>query len=448
MSNLKGAEIAKLHQQYILQSWGKAGSPVLPVERAKGIYFWDYDGNKYADMSSLLVCSNLGHGLPEIVDAIRRQAEALCFMAPAYATEPKSQLAQKLVQVAGEAHFSRVFFTNGGAESNENAIKMARMFTGRTKIFSCYRSYHGATLGASNASGDWRRFAAEIGGANGFVKFMNPHMYRDGYTRGVDDEAVTKKALYDLEQQLIYEGPENVAAILMESIVGANGVILPPKGYMEGIRALCTKYGILMICDEVMSGFFRTGKWFAWQNFDLVPDMITFAKGVTCGYVQLGGVIVSRPIGKYFEDHVLQCGLTYSGHTLACAAGVATLNYYEAHQIGEHVAQMHAILAPYLEEMVRKHACVGEARCIGLFSCLEIVKNKRTRAPMQEYGKPGPVMPWIFAELKKRGFSTFGRENNIEICPPLTITAEELNEYLPILDEVLTLVDERYTEPD
>lgn len=445
MNSEKGKEIARLHEQYVLQSWGKAGGSVLPVERAQGIYFYDYDGNKYADMSSLLVCSNLGHELPEIVDAIKEQAEKMCFMAPAYASEPKSKLAKKLVEVAGEDHFARVFFTNGGAESNENAIKMARMVTGRTKIFSCYRSYHGATLGASNASGDWRRFAAEIGGANGFVKFMNPHMYRDGYKRGEDDEAVTAKALSDLDLQLRYEGPENVAAILMESIVGANGVILPPKGYMEGIRALCDKYGILMICDEVMSGFFRTGKWFAWQNFDFTPDMITFAKGVTCGYVQLGGVIVSHRIAKYFEEHVLQCGLTYSGHTLACAAGVATLQYYEDHRIGEHVAQMHEILNDFLQKMVEKHACVGEARCIGLFSCLEIVKNKETREPMQEYNTRGEVMPWIFAELKKRGFATFGRENNIEICPPLIITKQELEEYLPILDEVLTMVDERFT---
>lgn len=444
MKNEKGCEVAKMHQQYVMQSWGKSGGDVLAVEKAKGIYFWDYDGKKYADMSSLLVCSNLGHGLPEIVDAIKEQADRMCFMAPAYATEQKSVLAKMLVEAAGEEHFARVFFTNGGAESNENAIKMARMVTGRTKIFSCYRSYHGATLGASNASGDWRRFAAELGGANGFVKFMNPHMYRDGYNRGADDEKVTKKALHDLEEQLCYEGPQNVAAILMESIVGANGVILPPKGYMEGIRALCDKYGILMICDEVMSGFFRTGKWFAWQNFDIVPDMITFAKGVTCGYVQLGGVIVSKRIGRFFEENVLQCGLTYSGHTLACAAGIATLNYYKDHHIAEHVAQMHDILDSFLQRMVEKHACIGEARCIGLFSCLEVVKNKETREPMQEYNTPGPVMPWIFAELKKRGFATFGRENNIEVCPPLTITREELGEWLPVLDEVLTLVDQQF----
>ncbi len=444
MTKLSGSEVAQLHKNYILQSWSKAGVDALPIEKAKGIYFWDYEGKKYADMASLLVCSNLGHQNQAVVDAIKEQADKLCFMAPAYATEPKSTLAKMLVEAAGSDTYKRVFFTNGGADSNENAIKMARMVTGRTKIFSCYRSYHGSTLGASNASGDWRRFAAELGGANGFVKFMNPHMYRDGYTYGQDDEKVTKKALADLELQLHYEGCENVAAILMESIVGANGVILPPKGYMEGVRELCDRYGILMICDEVMAGFFRTGKWFAWQNFDFKPDMITFAKGVTCGYVQLGGVIVNEKVAHYFEENTLQCGLTYSGHTLACAAGVATMNTYKEQNIEEHVAQMHEILAPFLEEMVKKHKCVGEARCIGLFAALEMVKDKKTREPLQEYGKPSEAMPWIFAELKKRGFATFGRENFIEVCPPLIITKEELEEYLPILDEVLSLADEKF----
>lgn len=446
MENKLGQEVAQLHKDYVMQSWSKSGVDALPIEKAEGIYFYDYDGKKYADMSSLLVCSNLGHELPEIVEAIKAQADKMCFMSPAYASEPKSRLAKRLVEVAGADTYRRVFFTNGGAESNENAIKMARMVTGRTKIFSCYRSYHGATLAASNASGDWRRFAAEIGGANGFVKFMNPQMYRDGYTYGVDDEVVTKKALEDLDLQLRYEGTSNVAAIIMESIVGANGVILPPKGYMEGVRALCDKYGILMICDEVMAGFFRTGKWFAWQNFDIKPDIITFAKGVTCGYVQLGGVIVNDRVAKYFEENVLQCGLTYSGHTLACAAGLAAMDYYESHKIGEHVAAMHEILKAFMDEMVVKHKCIGESRCIGLFGALEVVKNKETREPMQEYGVPGPVMPWIFAELKKRGFATFGRENFIEICPPLIISEEELKEYLPILDEVLSMVDEKYCD--
>ena len=442
--SMTGKEVAAMHQEYVMQSWSKSGLPALPVERAEGIYFWDYDGKKYADMSSLLVCSNLGHQLPEIVDAIKEQADKMCFMAPAYASEPKSKLAKLLVEVAGADTYRRVFFTNGGAESNENAIKMARMVTGRTKVFSCYRSYHGATLGASNASGDWRRFAAEIGGANGFVKFMNPHMYQDGYTRGVDDAECTKKALDAHDLQMRYEGPQNIACVIMESIVGANGVILPPDGYMEGVRALCDKYGILMICDEVMAGFGRTGKMFAWQNFDIKPDIITFAKGVTCGYVQLGGCIVNERVAKYFEENVLQCGLTYSGHTLACAAGCASVQYYLDHDICAHVKEMEGILKPFLEKMVEKHKCVGEARCIGLFSALEIVKDKEKRIPMQEYGEHGPEMASILAELKKRGFSTFGRENNINICPPLIITAEELNEWLPVLDDVLTWADEQY----
>lgn len=215
---------------------------------------------------------------------------------------------------------------------------------------------------------------------------------------------------------------------------------------MEGVRALCDKYGILLICDEVMAGFYRTGKMFAFMNFDMKPDIITFAKGVTCGYVQLGGCIVSKKVAEYFEENVLQCGLTYSGHTLACAAGVAAMKYYKEHDIEGHVAEMHEIVAPFMDEMVKKHKCIGEARCIGLFGALEVVKNKETREPMQEYGVPGPVMPWIFAELKKRGFATFGRENFIEICPPLIITKEELEEYLPILDEVLTMVDEKFCD--
>lgn len=442
--SMTGKEVAQMHEKYVMQSWSKSGLPALPVERAEGIYFWDYDGKKYADMSSLLVCSNLGHQLPEIVDAIKEQADKMCFMAPAYASEPKSKLAKLLVEVAGADTYRRVFFTNGGAESNENAIKMARMVTGRTKVFSCYRSYHGATLGASNASGDWRRFAAEIGGANGFVKFMNPHMYQDGYTRGVDDAECTKKALDALDLQMRYEGPQNIACVIMESIVGANGVILPPDGYMEGVRALCDKYGILMICDEVMAGFGRTGKMFAWQNFDIKPDIITFAKGVTCGYVQLGGCIVNERVAKYFEENVLQCGLTYSGHTLACAAGCASVQYYLDHDICAHVKEMEGILKPFLEKLVEKHKCVGEARCIGLFSALEIVKDKEKRIPMQEYGEHGPEMAAILGELKKRGFSTFGRENNINICPPLIITAEELNEWLPVLDDVLTWADEQF----
>lgn len=442
MKKLTGKEVQDLDQQYVMHSWSKQGATHIPVEKAEGIYFWDYDGKRYADMSSLLVCTNLGHNNRAIVEAIKEQADKMCFMAPAYASEPKSLLAKKILDIS-EDNMGRVFFTNGGAESNENAIKMARMFTGRNKIFSRYRSYHGATLGAGNASGDWRRFAAEIGGANGFVKFIDPYTYKDGFEDG-EDEKASAYYLKLLEDQLHYEGPYNVAAIILESITGANGVLIPPKGYMEGVRELCDKYGIMLICDEVMAGFGRTGKMFGFQHFNIKPDLVTFAKGVTCGYVQLGGVVVSKEIAKFFENEPLLCGLTYSGHTLACAAGVASVDYYLENKICEHVEKVGKVLADFLDEMVEKHPCVGQARHIGLFSALEIVKNKETREPMVPYGVVNTIMPSIMAELKKRGFSTFGRENNINICPPLTITEEELKEHLPILDEVLTWVDETY----
>lgn len=444
MTRLTGNEVEALHEQYVFQPWSIQGRPTLPIQRAEGIYFWDYDGKKYADMSSLLVCANLGHSNAAIKEAIRKQMESMCFMAPVYATEAKSRLAKALVELAGADTYGRVFFTSGGADSNENAIKIARMVTGRPKIFSAYLSYHGSTLGAGHASGDWRRFADETGGASGFIHFFNPHMYQDGYTRGVDDETCTERFLRQLDRQLHFEGTDHVAAILLESIVGANGVILPPKGYMEGVRKLCDDYGILLICDEVMAGFYRTGKPFAWQNFAIKPDLITFAKGVTSGYVPLGGVIASKRVASYFTDHVLSCGLTYSGHTLACAAGVAALEEYKERHIAEHVQEMEKILHPFLDTLVERHACVGEARCLGLFSALEIVKDKETRTPIVSYGEKNSIMPSIMGELRKRGFATFGRENNINICPPLIITADELQTYLPILDDVLTWVDHTY----
>lgn len=437
-------EVEDLDLKYNLHSWAKQGNKAMAVEKSEGIYFWDYDGKKYADMSSLLVNMNLGHSNKDIIEAIHEQVDKMAFMAPAYASEPKSMLAKMIVDLMPD-NMAKVLFTNGGSESNEHAIKIARTVTGRLKIFSRYRSYHGATSGSANASGDPRRFSAEIAPIPGYIKFEDPYMYRS-YFKFTSEEEATKYYLTKLEEQLIYEDPYNVAAIILESITGANGVIIPPKGYMEGVRALCDKYGIMMICDEVMSGFGRTGKMFAFQNYDIKPDIVTFAKGVTCGYVQLGGVVVSKEISEYYNHHVLQSGLTYSGHTLACAAGVACVKYYEENNILDHVNEMGKILADFLDAMVEKHPCVGEARHIGLFAALELVKDKESREPLVEYGKQNTIMPFIMDELKKRGFSTFGRENNINICPPLIITKEELEEYLPILDEVLTIVDKKYIE--
>ena len=441
-TTLTGEEVIAMDQQYVMRAWSKQGQAAMAVEKAEGIYFWDYEGNRQVDMSSLLVNANIGHQHPKVVKAIQDQAAKMCFMAPSYATDVKSLLAKKLVELAG-GDMARVFFTNAGADANENAIKMARIATGRTKVFSGYHSYHGATLAASNASGDSRRFAAEIGGANGFVKFSNPSPYRDNLPFETE-EALTAFYLKKLGEQIQYEGPYNVAAILLETVIGANGIIAYPKGYLEGVRNLCNSYGIVMICDEVMAGFYRTGTAFAFQQYAFTPDMITFAKGVTSGYVPLGGVIVSEWISEYFTENQLQCGLTYSGHTLACAAGLATLEVYEDEDIAANVGKIGAILKDYLEEMKAKHPCVGDVRTYGLFCGVELVLDKETREPLVPFNTPNRIMPAIYKELKDRGFSTFGRETTISVCPPLTITEAELAEVMPILDEVLTLVDEQY----
>lgn len=441
-TTLTGEEVIAMDQQYVMRAWSKQGQAAMAVEKAEGIYFWDYEGNRQVDMSSLLVNANIGHQHPKVVKAIQDQAAKMCFMAPSYATDVKSLLAKKLVELAG-GDMARVFFTNAGADANENAIKMARIATGRTKVFSGYHSYHGATLAASNASGDSRRFAAEIGGANGFVKFSNPSPYRDNLPFESEEE-LTAFYLKKLAEQIQYEGPYNVAAILLETVIGANGIIAYPQGYLEGVRNLCNSYGIVMICDEVMAGFYRTGTAFAFQQYAFTPDMITFAKGVTSGYVPLGGVIVSEWISDYFTENQLQCGLTYSGHTLACAAGLATLEVYEDENIAANVEKIGALLKDYLEEMKAKHPCVGDVRTYGLFCGVELVLDKETREPLVPFNTPNRIMPAIYKELKDRGFSTFGRETTISVCPPLTITEAELAEVLPILDEVLTLVDATY----
>lgn len=440
---LTGKEISQMHAKNVAATWGKSGNEARPIKTAKGVYLYDYDGNEIADACSLLVCSNLGHGLPEIIEAIKKQADQLCYTAPGYATEAKSTLAAKLLNLAGPEHFKRVFFSVSGSDSNETAIRIARLYTGRTKIFSAHKSYHGATLGSSNASGDWRRFAAEVGGPNGFVKFKNPYLYADGWNKGEEKQA-TRFYLRLLEEQLRYEGPENVAAIMMESVVGSNGVLVPPEGYMEGVRALCDKYGILMICDEVMNGFARTGKMFGWQNFDIVPDMFTFAKGVTSAYIPLGGVMMSEKISRFSEEVGLQCGLTYSGHTLACAAANAAVDYYVEHDICEHVQEVGAYVAEWEERMAEKHACVGEVRHIGLLTIFDLVKDKKTREPLDVYGGKHEIRAQAEKKLEyEYNMHMYGRENTLLFAPPLIITKEELDAFFPKIDAILSWIDEQ-----
>lgn len=440
---MTGNEVKETQKKYVLQSWSRQGNlNPIPVEKAEGIYYYDFEGNRYTDMASQLVNLNLGYGNKDIADAIKEQVDKYCYIGPSIASEPRAKLAKMIIDLLPDT-FGKVFFTNAGADANENAIKIARMYTGRKKIFSRYRSYHGSSFGAGNLTGEPRRYPLEPG-IPGFVKFFDPYIYREPIEFQSEEEA-TRYYLAKLREQIIYEGPDRVAAIVMETITGSNGIIIPPKGYLPGVRKICDEFGIVMICDEVMAGWCRTGKMFAFENFDVVPDLVTFAKGVTCGYVQLGGVAVSKEIAAYFDDHLLSCGLTYSGHPLACAAGVACVNYYQKANILENVTKVGAVLADELEALKEKHPCVGDVRHIGLFSCVELVKDKATKEPLVSYGKdPDGTMGKIIGLLKERKFMTYSHENMVFVCPPLIITEEQLREELEKLDEVLSIVDQSY----
>ena len=440
---MNGEEIKSTLKKYNLQSWSKQRNinPIL-IEKGDGIYFWDYDGNRYSDMSSQLVNMNLGFGNKPIGDAIKAQVDKFCFVGPSYGAESRAKLAKKIIELMPD-NMGKVFFTNAGAESNENAVKIARMFTGKSKIFSRYRSYHGSSFGAGNLTGEPRRYALEPG-VPGFIKFFDPYIYREAI-EFESEEAATKYYLAKLKEQILYEGPDSVGAIVLETITGSNGIIIPPKGYLPGVRKLCDEFKILMICDEVMTGWGRTGKMFAFENFDVKPDIVTLAKGVTCGYVQLGGVVVSKEIAAYFDDNLLSCGLTYSGHPLACAAGVACVNYYEEADVLSNVNKVGKVLGEKLEAMKASHPCVGDVRYIGLFSAIELVKDKDTKEPLVPYGKdPEGIMGKIIGMLKEKMFMTYSHENMILVAPPLIITQEQLEEELIKLDEVLKIVDKEY----
>lgn len=441
MEKLSAEQVRDYHKQYNLQSWSKQGSiNPIPVKKAEGIYLWDYEGNRYTDMSSQLVNLNVGHGNRRIIDAIKEQAEQFCYMSPSYAVESRSLLAKMVIDRMPD-NMGKVFFTNGGADANENAIKIARMYTGRNKIFSRYRSYHGSTFGAGNLTGEPRRYPLEPG-IPGFVKFFDPYLYREKIPFE-SEEAASAYYVEKLREQICYEGPDSVAAIVMETITGSNGVIIPPKGYLAGVRKICDEFGIMMICDEVMAGFGRTGKLFAFEHFGVKPDIVSFAKGITCGYVQLGGVCVSKQIAAYFDDHLLSCGLTYSGHPLACAAGVACLEYYDEAHILDNVNASGKVLGELLEELKAKHACVGDVRYIGLFSSIELVKDKETREPLVPYGKdPEGIMGKIIGKLRAKGFMTYSHENMLFVSPPLIITPDQLREDMEKMNQVLTEVDQ------
>lgn len=441
--SLTREEIIEFDQKYNQHPWLPGNVNPVPAEKGEGIYFWDYNGKRYADMSSQLGNVNLGYGNQDMIEAAKKQLDLLPYIAPARASGPRSELAKMLIERAPD-NMAKVFFACGGSDSNEAAINMARTYTGKSKIFSMYRSYHGSTFGSGNMSGDPRRFALEKPAATGFIKFFNPYTYHSKLSFKNDQEK-SQYFLDLLEEQIIYEGPDEIAAVEVESVVGANGILIPPDGYLQGLRKLTEKYHILLICDEVMAGFYRTGKLFGFMNWDIKPDIITFAKGITCGYVPLGGIIISREIADFYQNQVFQYGLTYSGHSLACAVGVAALESYEKLGIEEKVAKTGKVLGEILEEMKQKHKFVGDVRYIGLFGNLELVKDKETKEPIVPYGRdPKGIMGKIQGLLLEHGFAAMGRENNITLAPPLIITEEQLREEMIKLDEVLTIVDNEF----
>jgi taurine--2-oxoglutarate transaminase len=434
------AEIKANHTTYNLQSWSRQRqlNPVV-IEKADGIYMWDPSGKRYTDMSSQLVNLNVGHGNRAIIEAIKKQAEQYCYISPSYASESRGELAKLLIGLLPD-NMGKILFTNAGADANENAVKIAKMFTGRHKVFSRYRSYHGSSFGAGNLTGEPRRYPLEPG-IPGFVKFFDPYIYREPVKFASEKEAADYY-LYKLREQILYENPGSVAALIVETVTGSNGVLIPPDGYLQGVRRICDEFGILLICDEVMMGFGRTGKMFAFEHYGIKPDIVTFAKGSTCGYVPLGGVAVSSAIAAHFDDNLLSCGLTYSGHPLACAAGIACVNFYRENKIIENVNARGAELAETFNTFKEKHKTVGDVRSIGLMGAVELVKDKATKEPVVPYGKdPDGTMKLIHGKLAAKGFMTYTHENMILVAPPLIITKEQLAEELQKLDEVLDEVD-------
>ena len=440
---MTGKEISEMQTKYVLQGWSKQGGlNPTPVDHCEGIYIYDKDGKRYADMSSEQVNVNAGYANKEMTEAIKAQLDEYAYIQGSFGAEPRARLAKSIVDRLPDC-FGKIFFTNGGADANENAIKIARMYTGRFKVMSQYRSYHGSTFGAGNLTGEPRHFALEPA-IPGFIHFRGPYSYQEKI-KFESEEEEGNYYVEKLREQVIFEGGDRIAAIILETVVGSNGIIIYPKNYLKGVRKICDEFGIMMICDEVMAGWYRTGKMFAYMNFDVVPDIITFAKGVNSGYIPLGGAIVKNEIAHFFDDKYLSCGLTYSGHPLACAAGVACQEFYLKNDIEGHVQKVGKHLGEVLESLKSKHKSVGDVRYIGLFGGVELVKDRATREPLVPWGQdPAGVMGAIVKELKSRGFVTYSHENVIIVAPPLIITEAQIDEELAKLDEVLSIIDEKY----
>jgi taurine---2-oxoglutarate transaminase len=440
-------QVRRDDRAHVFHSWSAQGLiDPLPIASAEGSYFTDYEGKRYLDFSSQLVNVNIGYQHPRLVAAIQEQAARLTTISPAFANDARSEAARLIAELA-PGDLNRVFFTNGGAEATENALRMARLHTGRHKVMAAYRSYHGATAGSIAVTGDPRRWASEPG-VPGVVRYWGPYLYRSAFHSTTEQEEC-ERALQHLRDLLMVEGSHTVAAIILETVVGTNGVLVPPQGYLQGVRDLCDEHGIIMIADEVMAGFGRCGEWFAVDHWGVTPDLITFAKGVNSGYVPLGGVVISDRIAKSFETTPFPGGLTYSGHPLACASAVASITIFKEEGILEHARTLgEDVIGPGLREIAERHPSVGEVRGLGVFWALELVRDRNTREPLVPFNAAGAAaqpMADFAAACKERGLWPFTHFNRTHVVPPCTTTADEVREGLAILDEALTVADGCYT---
>lgn len=430
---LTNEEAMRLDLDHVFHSWSaQAKLAPIPIARAQGMHLWDHDGKQYLDFSSQLVNTNAGHAHPRIVGAIKRQLDQLVTLAPASANAVRGAAAERVLAHAPDT-MHKVFFTNGGADANENAFRMARLFTGRDKIMSTYRSYHGNTGGAIVATGDWRRAPNEY--ARGHVHFFGPYLYRSEFWAS-NEQQECERALHHLRRMIEAEGPSTIAAVLIETVPGTAGVLVPPAGYLPGVRALCDEFGLVLILDEVMAGFGRCGEWFAFDAFDVRPDIITFAKGVNSGYVPVGGVMMTREIAAVFDERVFPGGLTYSGHPLAMASILGAMDAFEQEGIIENarrIGEQH--LAPGLQKLAAAHAGIGEVRGLGVFWALELVADGASRKPVDD-----ATMGRLKAEMVSRGLMPFIANNRIHVVPPCVITPDQVDEGLAIIDEALTAV--------
>jgi taurine--2-oxoglutarate transaminase len=444
MIAIPDTEILSLSMKHNFWTWS-AQSRVkpIPIKSARGVYFWDTAGKRYLDLNSMVMCVNIGHGDERVIEAMVNQARELPFAGPGMATRPRAELGKRLAQIC-PAGLNRYLYTLGGADANENAVKLARAVTGRHKILARYRSYHGASAGAMALTGDPRRTAWEPGVMPGVVHFLDPYRYRSSFHRtnpGVSDQDFCSDYLTHLEEIIQFERPETIAAVMLESVTGTNGVIVPPDGYLQGVRDLCNRYGILMIADEVMSGFGRTGAWFAVDHWKTTPDLMTMAKGLTSGYAPLGAVAMTEEIAGHFSDKVYEGGLTYNGHPISLAAAIANIDVIQSDNLVEKSRQTGLRMAQMLTDLMERHVSVGDVRSIGLFGVIELVRDRETRQPLSDFNTTCPEMTQLRSRLLKNGVFLYTHWHTILVIPPLIITEEQLAEGIDQIDQALEDID-------